>query len=46
MANQLKMADIQAIVALHQRGWSDRRNGVKYVKDNALKGMKFASLAR
>lgn len=25
MANQLKMAEIQAILALHQRGWSDRR---------------------
>ena len=25
MANQLKMDDVQAIVALHQHGWSDRR---------------------
>ncbi len=25
MANQLKMAEIQAILALHRRGWSDRR---------------------
>jgi hypothetical protein len=25
MANQLKMADIQAILALHQHGWSARR---------------------
>ncbi|MCC7208902.1 MAG: IS21 family transposase [Anaerolineae bacterium] len=25
MANQLKMADVQALLALHQRGWSQRR---------------------
>ena len=25
MANQLKMADVQAIMALHRLGWSDRR---------------------
>lgn len=25
MANQLKMAQVHAIMALHQRGWSDRR---------------------
>ena len=25
MANQLKMAEVQAILALHQHGWSDRR---------------------
>ena len=25
MANQLKMADIQAILALHGHGWSGRR---------------------
>ena len=25
MANQLKMADIQALLALHERGWSNRR---------------------
>ena len=25
MANQLKMADIQALLALHGHGWSNRR---------------------
>ena len=25
MANQLKMADVQALMALHERGWSKRR---------------------
>jgi transposase len=25
MANRLKMADVQAILTLHERGWSDRR---------------------
>ena len=25
MANQLKMADLQALMALHRRGWSKRR---------------------
>ena len=25
MANQLKMADVQALMALHERGWSNRR---------------------
>ena len=25
MANQLKMADIQAVLTLHGRGWSNRR---------------------